>query len=284
MPACPHCGEAVHEGARFCSRCGQEISPGPPAPGGFAPSQSPESYRMKVGEYVKTGWALFKKYPGGFIGFALLSIVLSVALDQIRYLGPLVNFAINMPLQVGPLIVAFRLLQGKNPEFKEFFFGFHYFIQLLLISLVVMVFIISWGDSLRRRVFSHNSRDFHRVRTRRHRFALCSVHPVPRGLLSVCPHDSGRPPPGILDGHGTEPQDRAKELPGRARVSVRPFPDSLGRPPVSGGGPPGGHTGGELRPGRGLCRHLRPAVLGILRLGALFTQEPKLLFASSAAR
>jgi hypothetical protein len=142
MAKCPYCLGEVLERAQYCSRCGQEIPPDAWTAGRLAPSQSPESYRMRVGHYLKTGWEVFRQYPGGFVGFTLLAIVLSLALDQIPYVGPLINFVITMPLQVGPMIVAARLLQGKKPQFQEFFFGFHYFWPLFLMGLVVALLIV----------------------------------------------------------------------------------------------------------------------------------------------
>jgi uncharacterized membrane protein len=96
---------------------------------------------LPLGEYFKTGWGLFKRYPGGFVGFCLLNLVIQVALHAIPYLGPLASAAVSAPLFMGNFIVSAKLLQGQTPEFRDFFAGFQYFLPLLLLSLIAGLFI-----------------------------------------------------------------------------------------------------------------------------------------------
>ena len=142
MQQCPKCGGQVEAGVRFCDQCGQNLAAGGAGAVQVTASQSPEAYRMRVGEYVRRGWQVFKQYPWGFIGFTVLTIAISTVLNFIPVIGGLANFAINMPLTMGAVIVASRLMQGQTPEFKEFFSGFHYFLPLLLQSLVITLLIM----------------------------------------------------------------------------------------------------------------------------------------------
>ena len=96
---------------------------------------------MPLGDYFKTGWGLFKQYPGGFVGFCLLNLVIQVALNAIPFVGPVASLAVTSPLFMGNFIVSAKLLQGQTPEFRDFFAGFQYYLPLLLLSLVAGLFI-----------------------------------------------------------------------------------------------------------------------------------------------
>jgi uncharacterized membrane protein len=102
---------------------------------------------LPLGDYFKTGWGLFKLYPGGFVGFFLLYVVIQLALNKISYLGLLASAAVSTPLLMGNFIVSAKLLQGQTPEFRNFFDGFQHFVPLLLLTLVTSLF-ISIGTAL----------------------------------------------------------------------------------------------------------------------------------------
>jgi uncharacterized membrane protein len=84
---------------------------------------------------------LFKQYPGGFVGFCLLNFLIQGLLNGTSYVGAVASVAITSPLLMGNFIVSVKLLQGQTPEFRDFFAGFHYFLPLLLLSLVAGLFI-----------------------------------------------------------------------------------------------------------------------------------------------
>jgi len=96
---------------------------------------------LPLGDYFKTGWGLFKQYPGGFVGFCLLNLVIQLALSRIPSVGVVALAVVSTPLFMGNFIVSAKLLQGQTPEFSDFFKGFQYFLPLLLLSLVAGLFI-----------------------------------------------------------------------------------------------------------------------------------------------
>ena len=138
MPYCPECGNLLTGSTSRCPACGQPTDSPPPL-SEPSPSRRPES--LPLGDYVKTGWGLFKQYPGGFVGFCLLYLLIQAALHSIPYVGAVASFAVSTPLLMGNFIVSAKLLHGKTPEFRDFFAGFQYFLPLLLLSLVAGVFI-----------------------------------------------------------------------------------------------------------------------------------------------
>ncbi len=89
-----------------------------------------------MGEYLKTGWELFKRYPGGFIGFSLVYFLIQIALTIVPYFGWVASGAVSPVLLIGYFIVSAKLLQGRSPHFRDFFLGFRFFLPLLLTALV----------------------------------------------------------------------------------------------------------------------------------------------------
>ena len=138
MPYCPECGNQLTGSESHCPACGQPTDSPPPLleP---SPPQAPAS--LPLGDYFKTGWGLFKQYPGGFVGFCLLYLLIQAALHSIPYVGAVASFAVSTPLLMGNFIVSAKLLHGQTPEFRDFFAGFQYFLPLLLLSLVAGLFI-----------------------------------------------------------------------------------------------------------------------------------------------
>jgi uncharacterized membrane protein len=132
MPYCPECGHQFTGSEPRCPACGQPID-SPPALSQPSPGRTPES--LPLGDYFKAGWGLFKQYPGGFVGFCLLYLVIQAALNGIPYVG-VVAAAVSTPMIMGNFIVSAKLLHGQHPEFRDFFAGFRYFLPLLLLTLV----------------------------------------------------------------------------------------------------------------------------------------------------
>ena len=138
MSYCPNCGHQLTGSEPQCPACGQPTDSPPPLlkP---SPGRAPQSLPLK--EYFKTGWGLFKQYHAGFVGFCLLNLVIQVALHSIPHVGAVAAAAVSAPLFMGNFIVSAKLLHGQNPEFRDFFEGFQYFLPLLLLSLVAGLFI-----------------------------------------------------------------------------------------------------------------------------------------------
>lgn len=138
MPACPGCGRPLTGTEETCPACGM--------PTNFvAPPTGPSSFRslqaLPLGDYFRTGWELFKQYPGGFIGFFLVYALVLLILHTLSFLGWLLFFAVSPALIMGNFIVSAKLLQRQTPRFRDFFAGFHFFLPLLLLSLVTSILI-----------------------------------------------------------------------------------------------------------------------------------------------
>jgi len=138
MPYCPECGNQLTGSETNCPGCGQ---PADSATTALLPSppRVPESLPLK--EYFKAGWGLFIQYPGGFVGFCLLNLLIQALLNSLSYVGAVASIAVTSPLFMGNFIVSAKLLQGKTPEFRDFFAGFQYLLPLVLLSLVAGLFI-----------------------------------------------------------------------------------------------------------------------------------------------
>jgi len=91
---------------------------------------------LPLGEYLKTGWELFKRYPGGFIGFSLVYFLIQIALAMVPFVGWVASAALSPVLLMGYFIASAKMLQGRNPQFGDFFLGFRFFSPLLLTALV----------------------------------------------------------------------------------------------------------------------------------------------------
>jgi hypothetical protein len=91
---------------------------------------------LPLGDYLKKGWELFKGYPGGFVGFFLLYILIQLVFHLLPWVGTLAAFAVGPPLIMGNFIVSAKLLQNHTPKFSDFFLGFRFYIPLLLTAMV----------------------------------------------------------------------------------------------------------------------------------------------------
>jgi hypothetical protein len=121
MPQCHNCGNQLTGSEPHCPACGQPTD-SPPAFSEPSPARTPQS--LPLGEYFKTGWGLFKQYPGGFVGFCLLNLVIQQVvfrLSPIPYVGVVAAAVVQTPLFRGNFIVSAKLLQGQTPEFSDFF-------------------------------------------------------------------------------------------------------------------------------------------------------------------
>ncbi len=86
---------------------------------------------LPLEKYLKTGWDLFKRFPGGFIGFSLFYFLMQAACNSVPWLGWVAGLALPA-LLMGNFIVSAKLLQGHRPYFSDFFLGFRFFLPLLL--------------------------------------------------------------------------------------------------------------------------------------------------------
>ncbi len=139
MPTCPHCQQDLTPDSRYCRHCGRPLEPDSPpetAPG--EPSAPPLAGDLALGEFLKTGWELFRRYPGGFIGFTLLYFLIGAVLHALAGVGQVAFFLAHTPLAAGYFVVHGRLLNGREVEFRHFFAGFesHRLLPLVLLGVV----------------------------------------------------------------------------------------------------------------------------------------------------
>jgi hypothetical protein len=138
MLRCPKCGYQLTGDVLHCPICGQ------PTPFSSPVHDLPQRRNVQslpLGDYLRIGLDLFKRYPYGFIGFCLLNILIHSALHVIPILNWLISAAITSPLMMGNFIVAAKLLHQQTPEFRDFFSGFSFFWPLFLVSLISSILI-----------------------------------------------------------------------------------------------------------------------------------------------
>ena len=108
-----------------------------------------QSYTVKIDQYFSRGWEIFNQYPGGFIGYLILTSVISI----IAYILPapfgnrggdtvgIVNFVLNPIFSAGFYIVALQIAKNRPKDFSDFFRGFNQFIQIFLEHLVGFILV-----------------------------------------------------------------------------------------------------------------------------------------------
>lgn len=120
-----------------------------------------DGYAVTPIEYLSQGWEIFKQNAGGFIGFLLLCLVISLILggpgnfasdpeevsSAVRLwgnVGSLISSIISGPLYAGFIIVAVKILKQQTTTFSDFFRGFQNgkFLQFFLASLVVGLLVL----------------------------------------------------------------------------------------------------------------------------------------------
>ena len=118
MPYCPECGNQLTGSEPHCPACGQPTDSPPPLleP---SPARTPES--LPLGDYFKTGWGLFKQYPGGFVGFCLLYLVIQAALHSIPYVGAVAVVCRQHPAAHGQLYRQRQTAARANPRISRLF-------------------------------------------------------------------------------------------------------------------------------------------------------------------
>jgi hypothetical protein len=101
-----------------------------------------KDYSVDIGGFLNRGWAIFSQNALGFIGFCVLTVIISAVLGNIPFVGPIANIVISYVLPAGYYIVAFKIGRGQASEFGDFFKGFQntYFLPVFLATLVVGLF------------------------------------------------------------------------------------------------------------------------------------------------
>jgi uncharacterized membrane protein len=142
MAVCPHCGQLIDTESQICSACGQPLRAlGEPAGSPAFPEQV-NITDIKSGDYFRAGWEIFKKFPVGFVGYFIITIVITFILNSIPKIGGLFTFVIAVPLNAGFFVVSAKLLKNQAPDFGDFLSGFKFFPQLALLGIVSSILIL----------------------------------------------------------------------------------------------------------------------------------------------
>ncbi len=81
-----------------------------------------QGYQVKSLDYLREGWATFKHYPTGFLGFAMLFTVASqAALTLGRGVGQVVSIVIQVLMLAGIAMVVWKERRSGPTRFTDFF-------------------------------------------------------------------------------------------------------------------------------------------------------------------
>jgi len=95
-------------------------------------------YAFPVNAYLQQGWEIYKKQAGSFIGFLLITMMISFVSAIIPIIGPVANYLVLGPaLMAGFYLVSNKVEKGVPHEFSEFFDGFKFVVPLMLQALVL---------------------------------------------------------------------------------------------------------------------------------------------------
>lgn len=102
-----------------------------------------EGYEFRFGDYISKGFDLVNKNLGGFIGYGLVYLLISLFVAMIPVLGQIAGVIIGPALLAGFYHVANQVDRGNPTVFGDFFKGFdklgNLFLTSLLTGLIVVV-------------------------------------------------------------------------------------------------------------------------------------------------
>ena len=101
-----------------------------------------DGYEFRLGDYISKGFNIFGKNMGMFIGYLLVSFIISIGLSVIPILGQIASAFISAALTAGYYIVAHKTERGEYPQFSNFFDGFNDWVPLFLSTLIAAACII----------------------------------------------------------------------------------------------------------------------------------------------
>ena len=89
-------------------------------------------YRFQFGEYISKGFNIFGRNAGMFIGFLIVSSMITTIVSIIPLLGLIILLLISGALSVGNYIVADKTDRNEETQFGNFFDGFKHWVPLML--------------------------------------------------------------------------------------------------------------------------------------------------------
>ncbi len=101
-------------------------------------------YHVKSLEYLREGWKTFKRYPTGFLGFAMLFTVASqAALTLGRVVGQLVGIVIQVIMLAGIAMVVWKETQKGPTRFTDFFPDWTTLGHLMVCTILALLLVIT---------------------------------------------------------------------------------------------------------------------------------------------
>ena len=99
-----------------------------------------EGYDFKFGDYISRGFDIIQKKLGEFIGFSILASLIMIVVAFIPILGILADMLLLGPVFLaGFYIVANKISKGEQTEFGDFFKGFDFAGQIVLVTLISFI-------------------------------------------------------------------------------------------------------------------------------------------------
>jgi hypothetical protein len=102
-----------------------------------------QGYEVKTGDYLKQGWEQFKRYPIGFVGFALLLTLASQALPLFaQTFGQFLSVVVGVIMMAGIALVVWKQLQRRPAAFADFFPDWQTIGRLILCTALGLLLIL----------------------------------------------------------------------------------------------------------------------------------------------
>jgi hypothetical protein len=105
-------------------------------------------YSVNLTDYLREGWRNFKRYPTGFLGFAMLFTVVSQGpLAFARIFGQLVSVFVQVIMMAGLAMVVWKQMQRDPIRFGDFFLDWNTAGRLFLCTIIGMLLIVAYTFS-----------------------------------------------------------------------------------------------------------------------------------------
>ena len=102
-----------------------------------------QGYEVRTLYYLKHGWEQFKRYPIGFVGFALLLTLASQALPLFaQTFGQFLSVVVGVIMMAGIALVVWKQLQRRPAAFPDFFPDWQTIGRLILCTAVGLLLIL----------------------------------------------------------------------------------------------------------------------------------------------
>ncbi len=90
-----------------------------------------EGFTISIENLLQRGFNIFRQDPGNFILYGILAAVASS-----------VTVLLGGPFTAGFYIVSERISKKRSYEFNDFFLGFHKFLQLFVVNLLITLIVV----------------------------------------------------------------------------------------------------------------------------------------------